>query len=69
MHLARQANGLDRARVDIALGKRLPDRLDGGAPPVLGVLLCPRRLRRSECDVVRRRRPGDAAVAGNEDRT
>jgi hypothetical protein len=69
MHLAGKANRLYRARVDVARGQRLPDRLNGGAPPVLRVLLCPRSLRRTECDVLRRRRASDAAVAGNEDGT
>jgi hypothetical protein len=69
MHLAGKANRLYRARIDVARGQRLTDRLNSGTPPVLWVLLCPRSLRRTECDVLRRRRAGDAAVAGNNDGT
>jgi hypothetical protein len=69
VHLTGKANCLYRARVDIARCKRLADRLTGGAPPVLRFLLCPRSLRRAKCDMLRRRRAGDATVAGNDDGT
>jgi len=56
-------------RVDIARGKRLLDRLNGGPPPVLRILLGPGRVWRTECGMVRGRRARDAPVAGNEDGT
>jgi hypothetical protein len=67
VHLTGKTNRLYRTRVDIPCGKRLPNCLNGGAPPVLRVLLCPCRLRRTKLDMLRCGRAGDITVAGNED--
>ena len=68
VHLAGKAHRRDGGAVDPGVGQGAADGLARRAPPVRRVLFGPARSRRGEGDVLRRRRPDDAAGGVDHER-
>ena len=68
MHLSRKADGSDLRRIDAGTLQRTSDRVARSSPPVFGRLFRPADTRRSERNMLDRRRRKKLSVRSYNDR-